>query len=86
MRDIVLFLLVASSLHAQTLSPEVKQFAKVDAPVVALEHVRVIDGTGAAAREDQTIVLANGKIRSVSDAAFRDVPADAQIYDIHGRC
>ena len=37
---------------AQTLSPEVRQFVKVDAPVVALTHVRVIDGTGAAARED----------------------------------
>ena len=40
---------------AQTLSPQVRGFVKVDAPVVALTHVRVIDGTGAAARDDQTV-------------------------------
>lgn len=68
----------------QTLSPEVRGFVKVDAPVVALTHVRVIDGTGAAAREDQTVVLSHGKIESVSDAAAASVPKDAQVLDLHG--
>ena len=63
MRRVLFLLLVAgcSLAPAQTLSPEVKQFVTVDAPVIALEHVRVIDGTGAPAREDQTIVLASGR-------------------------
>jgi len=68
----------------QTLSPLVHGFVKVDAPVVALTHVRVIDGTGAAAREDQTIVISKGKIESVSDAASATVPKDAQVLDLHG--
>src|SRR6202034_1876438 len=72
---------VASS---QTLSPQVRGFVKVDAPVVALTHVRVIDGTGAAAREDQTIILSQGKIQSVSDAVSASVPKDAQVLDLHG--
>ena len=59
-------------------------FVKVDAPVVALTHVRVIDGTGAAAREDQTVVLSKGKIESVSDASSANVPKDAQVLDLHG--
>jgi imidazolonepropionase-like amidohydrolase len=69
---------------AQTLSPEVKEFVKVNAPVVALEHVRVIDGTGAPARDDQTIILANGKIESISDATSAKVPKEAQALDLHG--
>jgi imidazolonepropionase-like amidohydrolase len=69
---------------AQTLSPQVRAFVKVDAPVVALTHARVIDGTGAAAREDQTIVLSRGKIDSVSDSASANVPKDAQVIDLHG--
>jgi len=69
---------------AQTLSPEVQAFVKVNAAVVALAHVRVIDGTGAAAREDQTIVISRGKIESVSDAASANVPKDAQVLDLHG--
>jgi imidazolonepropionase-like amidohydrolase len=55
----------------------------VDAPVIALTHVRVIDGTGAAAREDQTIVLSQEKIQSVGDASSSNVPKDAQVIDLH---
>jgi len=86
MRNVLLLVLVVacSLAHAQTLSPEAKQFVKIDAPVVALEHVRVIDGTGAPARNDQTIVLTNGKIQSISDAASANVPKDAQVLDLHG--
>jgi imidazolonepropionase-like amidohydrolase len=83
---VVITLIVACStgLVAQTLSPQVRGFVKVDAPVVVLSHVRVIDGTGAAAREDQTVVISKGKIESVSDAAPANVPKDAQVLDLHG--
>ncbi len=77
-------LLTGAVASGQTLSPQVRGFVKVDAPVVALTHVRVIDGTGAAAREDQTVVLSHGKIESVSDAASASVPKDAQLLDLHG--
>ena len=69
---------------AQTLSPGVKSFVKVDAPVVALTHVRVIDGTGAAAREDQTVVISAGKIASVGDAGAANVPNGAQVIELEG--
>jgi imidazolonepropionase-like amidohydrolase len=69
---------------SQSFSPQVKAFVKVDAPIVALAHVRVIDGTGAAAREDQTIILSQGKIESVADASSANVPKDAQVLDLHG--
>jgi len=69
---------------AQALSPEVKAFVKVDAPVVALTHVRVVDGTGAPAKADQTVILAGGKIESVGDAAAAKVPTDATVMDLRG--
>jgi imidazolonepropionase-like amidohydrolase len=78
------FLLLSTFAGAQTLSPQVKAFVKVDAPTVALTHVRVIDGTGAPAREDQTIILSRGKIESISDAVPASVPKDAQVLDLHG--
>ncbi|MGA7565244.1 MAG: amidohydrolase family protein [Terriglobales bacterium] len=77
-------LVFSVALFAQTLSPLVRGFVKVDAPIVALTHVRVIDGTGSAAREDQTIVISKGKIDSVSDAASAGVPAGAEVLDLHG--
>jgi len=66
------------------LSPEVKSFVTVDAPTVALTHVKVIDGTGAAPKDDQTIVIANGRIQSVSDAAKAAIAGDAKVLDLRG--
>ena len=50
--------------YAQTPSPTVQNYIKVQGAgrTVVLEHVRVIDGTGAPAREDETVVLRDGKI------------------------
>ena len=81
---VICFLVFAGLATGQKLSPEVRPFVKVEAPVVALTHVRVIDGTGAAPRENQTIVLSNGKISAVSDAASAQLPKDAQIMDLQG--
>jgi imidazolonepropionase-like amidohydrolase len=77
-------LIAAGVASGQTLSPQVREFVKVDSPVVALTHVRVIDGTGAAAREDQTILISKGKIEAVSGAAEVSIPKDAQVLDLHG--
>jgi imidazolonepropionase-like amidohydrolase len=66
------------------LSAQVRAFVKEDAPVIALTHVRVIDGTGAAAREDQTLVIADGKIAALGDAAAAKVPGGAQVLDLKG--
>jgi len=56
----------------------------VDAPVLVLNHVRVIDGTGAAAKDDQTVVIANGKIESIGAAGSVAIPQGAQQLDKTG--
>jgi len=78
----LILLLAPTCLHGQTLSPEVKAFVSVDAPVVALAHVRVVDGTGGPAREDQTLILSGGKIQAVGAAPA--VPAGAKVIDLTG--
>ena len=78
-------LLSAMLCYAQApLSPAVKGYVSVDAPVVALAHVRVIDGTGAAAREDQTVVISGGRILSAGPAASTPPPAGAKVMDLDG--
>jgi imidazolonepropionase-like amidohydrolase len=67
-----------------TLQRQVRDFVRVDAPVVALTHVRVIDGTGAEAKPDQTMVLEHGKIRSIEPAASAQVPAGARVVALDG--
>ena len=60
-------------------------FISVNAPVVALTHARVIDGTGAAPREDQTIVIRDGSIAALGDAARTTAPAGATVIDLSGK-
>src|SRR5947199_3088007 len=69
---------------AQTPQADRQQFIRVEAAVIALTHVRVIDGTGAAPLEDQTIVIADGKIQSIAPTASAKVQPGAQILDLKG--
>src|SRR5882724_4012096 len=64
--------------------PTTKDFIRVESLVIALEHVRVIDGTGAAAKTDQTIVISGGKITAMGNAGVVPVPADANRIDMTG--
>ncbi len=82
-----LLLLAPIGLAAQTyqsLSNELRQYVTVPETSVALVNVRVVDGTGAAPREGQTIVIQNGKIASVTAASEAKVPAGARTIDLAG--
>jgi imidazolonepropionase-like amidohydrolase len=65
-----------------TLSAEVRRYIAVDAPVIVLQHARVIDGTGAPERPNQTLVITDGRIAQVGDAATVTAPAGAKILDM----
>jgi enamidase len=86
MKRLLLFLL-AVPLAAQrpTLGAAVRPYVQLDAPVVALTHVRVIDGTGAPVRTDQTVIIADGRIAAVGDAATTTVPVGARVVDATGK-
>jgi imidazolonepropionase-like amidohydrolase len=77
-------LLISTGAMAQ-LKDGVKPFVKEDAPVLVLNHVRVIDGTGAATMEDQRIDIENGKITRVQSAKLRNAyPPNAKVLDLTG--
>ncbi len=78
------FVLAGAALAQNRFLPGTKPFVTVDAPVVALTHVNVIVGTGAAPVADQTIVIDRGKIAVVGPAASTPAPAGAQVIDLPG--
>jgi imidazolonepropionase-like amidohydrolase len=75
-RTLALLVFAAAAWGQSRFTPGLKPFLATEAPTIVLRHVRVIDGTGAAPREDQTLVIANGKISSASP------PADAHVFDL----
>jgi imidazolonepropionase-like amidohydrolase len=85
MKHILICIVLAAAGFAQTaFSPEVQKYVAISAATVALTHVKLIDGTGAPALEDQTIIIGGGKIQSVGPAASAQPPADAKVLDLHG--
>ena len=52
---------------------------------IALTNVRIIDGTGAPARVNQTILIENGRIREVGDIRTIEVPEGMRTLDLTGR-
>src|SRR5467141_3171177 len=76
--------MISVLLVAAALSPAVQAFVKIDKPAVAITRVRVIDGTGAPSREDQTLVIAGGKIAAVGPSASTPVPQGALVLQREG--
>ena len=60
-------------------------FIREDAPLIALMHVQVIDGTGAAPLSDQTVIIDHGKITAVGATAQFAVPSGAKVIDATGK-
>src|SRR6266404_4959040 len=75
----------AAAQQRPAFSDVTRQFISVDAPVVVLQHVRVIDGTGGPVAENQTIVIDNATIRSVGPDSSATIPAGAHVMDLTGR-
>jgi hypothetical protein len=72
----------------QQVPKALEPFVKIDAPGVLIDHVRVIDGTGAPAKEDQVILIVNGKISMIGSAGQpRDqlMPANTKTIDGTGK-
>src|SRR5580698_6634819 len=84
------WLMVAVSLLAgiavaqNTPGKDVAPFISVNAQSIVLNHVRVIDGTGAAPRENQSVFINQGKIAAVGDYGTLSLPGDAQQLDRTG--
>jgi imidazolonepropionase-like amidohydrolase len=83
----LMFVFLACLLTAQTPpnlgAPPASDVISYRNPVIAIQHVRVIDGTLAAVREDQTVVISHGRISAVGPASRTAIPAQAKV--INGR-
>jgi hypothetical protein len=80
--SLLLNLTSAAQQKPSPLSPYVKE----DAPVLVLEHVRLIDGTGSALQEDMRIDIAGRKITAVQAAsAHSPYPPNAKVLEMTGK-
>jgi imidazolonepropionase-like amidohydrolase len=82
---ILIVLITFYSVRAQDFSRVVKPYIKTQNKSIAITHVKVIDGTGGAVKNNQTIVFTNGIIVSTGDFNDINIPAGTEIIDGTGK-
>jgi imidazolonepropionase-like amidohydrolase len=92
MRTCIALLGVASGLYSaparaqqlEALGPGVRKYLRVTSAKVVLEHVSLIDGTGAPPRPDQNLSIERGKITAISTGADLPPSPGTTILDLRG--
>jgi len=74
-----------SALAADGKPPSDKDFVAYDQPLIAFTHATVIDGTGAKASRDQTLVIDKGRITALGKSSKVKVPQEAKVIDAQGK-
>ena len=73
-------LLLGSASSAES---QPSKFVRFHTPRIALTRVKVIDGTAAPVKMDQTIVIDSGRIVSIGAGRDTTIPEGAQVLDLH---
>ena len=74
----------AAAQQIDALGPEVRKYVKVSTPKVVLEHVQVIDGTGAAPLADRNVILESGKITAIEPGSDQPAGDGSTILNMRG--
>lgn len=87
---VVLMAVLSAAIAQGTSNPTkpaaaLKYLIRTDAPVIALSHVTLFDGSGSPPQYDQTIILDHGRIATVSPSATTRIPQGAQLLDERGK-
>ncbi len=77
--------LVTTSVAAPLSAQNFDDFIAIPQGTVALTHAKVIDGTGAPAMTDQTIVIEGDRITAVGPSASVQIPSGARVVDVSGK-
>ena len=77
-------LISISTVFAQSPTGPLQQFVRVNTKIVVLKNVTIIDGTGAAAKGNQTITIIGDRIGAISPSGSATTPADATVLDLSG--
>jgi enamidase len=80
-----LVLLVVLLASASVAHADPKDWVAYNQPLMAFTHATVVDGTGAAPKYDQTLVIDKGRITALGPAASTRVPAGATVIDARGK-
>src|SRR5437868_1631550 len=71
--------------NSQAFSEQVTPFIKIPAGTIVLTGVKIIDGTGSAAKENQSVLIRGDRIAAIGNAKDISIPANATILNCSGK-
>ena len=81
----IFFIFFIQLSFAQEFSRAVRPYVSVEDKIVALTHAKIIDGTGSAVKNNQTIIFQNGIITAMGNSDQVQIPKDAKVIDSTGK-
>jgi imidazolonepropionase-like amidohydrolase len=82
---IIAALVLTSAPVAAEFSATTKQFILHDSESIALNHVKLIDGTGGAVLDNQTVVITDGRISAMGDSETTAIPDGVELIEAKGK-
>jgi imidazolonepropionase-like amidohydrolase len=76
---------ICTQTSGQQFSAGLKQFIAVNSDTMVLVHAKIVDGTGNAAKTDQTIIIIKGRISQLGNSSTIRPLVSAQIIDCTGK-
>jgi imidazolonepropionase-like amidohydrolase len=82
---LIIALLISFLNNAQEFTPQVKAFITIDTTTVAITNVKIIDGTGRAAKNNQTLIYSNNQIIGIGNSSSIEIPETALVINGSGK-
>ncbi|GAA4278872.1 amidohydrolase family protein [Aquimarina mytili] len=79
------FVLHIFNTYSQQFTDQVKTFVAVKDSVIVIKNITLIDGTGGAIKNNQTVIIDTNKIQSIGDSSSIKVPSNAKVIDGTGK-
>ena len=78
-------LMISTSLTTMAFANDVDEFIDYSKGNIAITHVNVIDGTGAAVKQQQTVLINQGKIVAINDTKSVDLAENVTTINGQGK-
>ena len=78
-------LVISTSISSTALANNVDEFIDYAKGNIAITHVSVIDGTGSAAKQQQTVLINQGKIVAINDTKNFDIAENVTTINGQGK-
>ena len=82
---LITLMITSLIVFAQKFSPAVQQYISYSQDTIVLTHVNIIDGSGAPAKADQTVLVTNGRFNAIGGYSSVSFPSSAKTIDCSGK-